>query len=175
MNIRNKMALTCPNISSLPILRRGVVHPIKEFDQFPIAHNLRIELDLHRLCVLRLAAAHTFVVWIDRVRRADVPDACGEDALGRGEMLDENVLSAPEAAGGKDSNFGGGYADSSVRIRRTNWGAETHWTLRLSDGCEKKNTVLASSPLCIGAPEYKTYWISWCLSPGIYRVPGSRV
>jgi hypothetical protein len=123
MNIRNKMALTRPNISSLPILRRGVVRPIKELDQFPIAHDLRIELDPHRLCMLRLAAAHAFVVWIDRVRRAaGVPDACGEDALGRREMLDENVLGAPEAAGGEDSNFGGGYADSSVCIRGTKLG-----------------------------------------------------
>ena len=78
-------------------------------DELLVLHDARIELDAHRLRVVRRARAHRLVVGVLRALLAPgVADCRLEDALvllGR-EVLEEDVFDAPEASRGKRRDFG---------------------------------------------------------------------
>ena len=75
-----------------------------------VLHNARVELNPHRLGMVRRASTHSPVVGVLRVLLAPgVPDCRLENTLvllGR-EVLEEDVFDAPEAPRGKRRNFCG--------------------------------------------------------------------
>ena len=97
-----------PRIHALPIQRRGVMHAEKELEQLSVTDFVRVEHDEQRLGMSRASGAH------GAIRRgvgpaARVAHARVQQALAGREVLAEQVLDAPEAAGGERGALGVGW------------------------------------------------------------------
>ena len=84
--------------------RKGKAHTNK----LAIAHDRRVKLDLHRLCMVRRAPTHQVVT---RVRNEGVPTRVPHRSLqdtlvlGRREVLQKDMFNAPETPRSECSDF----------------------------------------------------------------------
>jgi hypothetical protein len=88
------------HIRTLPVQRRRIVHAEKHLEQIVIADLLRIEGDLHDLCMSGRSGTHLLI----RGVRARAARIAGDDALHAAQLAEERI-DAPEASGAKGRDF----------------------------------------------------------------------